>query len=164
MGMTKSRTRGIHLCYLSICPILRDHLGDWIAGFVHILGSCSVYEAEEWAILKGLHLTWDLSFRRVVVESDAKELVDSKAEIGRDLIYWPLHMAYLDLLSSTPSRPPRLQVPNYFTLPLSFHKHFIVKLSSKDDEYHSFPLSGVHGLVRMRRMYTEDACYSPAYL
>ncbi|KAK4277956.1 hypothetical protein QN277_015869 [Acacia crassicarpa] len=32
--------------------------------------------AEEWAILKGLNLAWDLGLRAIVIESDAKELVD----------------------------------------------------------------------------------------
>ncbi|KAK4254550.1 hypothetical protein QN277_009918 [Acacia crassicarpa] len=59
---------------------------------MHYLGSCEAFEAEGWAIAKGLNLAWELGCRRVILESDAKVLidsllVDSSAEDG-DLIIW----------------------------------------------------------------------------
>ncbi|XP_028778230.1 uncharacterized protein LOC114734750 [Neltuma alba] len=36
----------------------------------------SAAEAEEWAILKGLSLAWDFGFKRVILESDAKTLIE----------------------------------------------------------------------------------------
>ncbi|XP_028762437.1 uncharacterized protein LOC114720884 [Neltuma alba] len=34
--------------------VLRDSTGCWIAGFTHHLGVCGAYEAEDWAVFKGL--------------------------------------------------------------------------------------------------------------
>nr|GMD48867.1 putative ribonuclease H-like domain-containing protein [Ipomoea batatas] len=50
--------------------------GDWIWGFSCNLGEGSIMEAEAWGILKGLKLTWDHGYRKVIIESDAKKVVD----------------------------------------------------------------------------------------
>ncbi|KAK4286480.1 hypothetical protein QN277_003031 [Acacia crassicarpa] len=57
--------------------VLWDNCGGWIAGFSKHIGMCSARSAEEWAILEGLLLAWDLGLKRVIVESDAAELVNS---------------------------------------------------------------------------------------
>nr|GMD70526.1 putative ribonuclease H-like domain-containing protein [Ipomoea batatas] len=56
--------------------VLRDSNGDWIWGFSCNLGEGSIMEAEAWGILKGLKLTWDHGYRKVIIESDAKKVVD----------------------------------------------------------------------------------------
>ncbi|XP_028754982.1 uncharacterized protein LOC114714409 [Neltuma alba] len=40
--------------------VLRNSQGEWIAGFSKYLGKCSAIEAEEWAILSGMNIAWDL--------------------------------------------------------------------------------------------------------
>ncbi|KAK4262419.1 hypothetical protein QN277_027981 [Acacia crassicarpa] len=55
--------------------VVRNHHGEWIAGFAKSIGVCNSYMAEEWAIYEGLNSAWDLGLRKVVVESDAGDLV-----------------------------------------------------------------------------------------
>ncbi|XP_054782099.1 uncharacterized protein LOC129289366 [Prosopis cineraria] len=64
--------------------VIRDHVGNWVAGFTHFLGSCSAYEAEAWAIWKGLQLAWDMGFKKVILESDAKAVIDDLKDISRN--------------------------------------------------------------------------------
>ncbi|KAK4286586.1 hypothetical protein QN277_003122 [Acacia crassicarpa] len=56
--------------------VVRDNKGRWISGFIQYIGCCEVIESEEWALLYGLKQVWEEGFRRVVVESDAKLLID----------------------------------------------------------------------------------------
>jgi len=56
--------------------VIRDHSGSWIVGFKRVLGSCTVIEAEQWAVYKGLKLAWDLGFKKIILESDAKNVVN----------------------------------------------------------------------------------------
>ncbi|KAK4284117.1 hypothetical protein QN277_000990 [Acacia crassicarpa] len=55
--------------------LLRGWKGEWIAGFTKSVGICNANSAEEWAIWEGLNLAWDLGFKKIVLESDAQELV-----------------------------------------------------------------------------------------
>ncbi|KAK4257313.1 hypothetical protein QN277_006916 [Acacia crassicarpa] len=56
--------------------VLRDSTGSWVTGFSSYLGICEPQEAEEWALLKGLQLAWNLGLRRVLAETDCKNLYD----------------------------------------------------------------------------------------
>ncbi|KAK4272285.1 hypothetical protein QN277_020866 [Acacia crassicarpa] len=56
--------------------VLRDVAGNWLAGFSVSLGCCDPYEAEEWALLKGLEVAWSLGVRRVIAESDSQNLIN----------------------------------------------------------------------------------------
>lgn len=56
--------------------VIRDSCGTWIVGFSQNLGICSVHEAEEWAVLKGLQFVWDMGFKNVILESDSKLIID----------------------------------------------------------------------------------------
>lgn len=56
-------------------PIRYFH-GNWIKGFTHNLGSCSVPKAEVWVVLQGLELAWKQGFRKVVIETDSKLVHD----------------------------------------------------------------------------------------
>ena len=64
--------------------VVRDAAGQWVAGFSTALGCCEAYEAEEWALLKGLELVWQLGFRKVILESDAKEVIDVLLQCRRE--------------------------------------------------------------------------------
>lgn len=50
--------------------MLRDEHGRWIAGYVMNVGVTTAYQAELWGILKGLEVTWDLGFRKAIIERD----------------------------------------------------------------------------------------------
>lgn len=57
--------------------VLRDDLSRFCFGFSAFLGSCSITEAELWAILKGLHAR-SKGFQKIIVETDflaAKNLI-----------------------------------------------------------------------------------------
>ena len=56
--------------------MIRDHMGSWIGGFARNIGFCSSVTAELWAIHVGLHMTWDRGFRKVVLESDSRVVVE----------------------------------------------------------------------------------------
>lgn len=56
--------------------ILRNHLGEWIGGYMKIIGECSIVEAEAWGILLGLRVAASKGGGKVIVESDAKNVVD----------------------------------------------------------------------------------------
>nr|GMD40682.1 putative RNA-directed DNA polymerase [Ipomoea batatas] len=56
--------------------LLRDVNGNWLLGFKAKVGHCSIEEAEAWSILKGLKTIWNHGYRKVIIESDAKRVVD----------------------------------------------------------------------------------------
>ncbi|XP_031108687.1 uncharacterized protein LOC116013175 [Ipomoea triloba] len=56
--------------------LLRDVIGNWLLGFKAKVGHCSIEEAEAWSILKGLKTIWNHGYRKVIIESDAKHVVD----------------------------------------------------------------------------------------
>lgn len=56
--------------------IIRDHLGTWISGFAHNLDSCSVPKAGLWGVFQSLQLTWNLGFKKVIVEKDSRTTFD----------------------------------------------------------------------------------------
>nr|GLL49766.1 uncharacterized protein LOC109152979 [Ipomoea trifida] len=49
---------------------------DWLVGFTINTGDGSVDEVEAWAIFKGLKLVWSKGYGNIMVESDAKKIVD----------------------------------------------------------------------------------------
>ncbi|XP_073051225.1 uncharacterized protein [Primulina eburnea] len=55
--------------------ILRDELGDWISGFTHNIGWCSVEEAELWAVRKGLELAWNSGYKKIVLGLDSAKVL-----------------------------------------------------------------------------------------
>lgn len=56
--------------------VIRDNCGSWIMGFTKTLGQSNPHTAEEWAVYRGLMAAADCGFRQVIIESDAKVLVD----------------------------------------------------------------------------------------
>ncbi|KAJ1402390.1 Ribonuclease H-like superfamily [Sesbania bispinosa] len=55
--------------------LLRDHLGDWIQGFYGSMETRDVLGAELMAILKGLHICWELSYKDVKCMTDSLPVV-----------------------------------------------------------------------------------------
>lgn len=55
--------------------ILRTEPGKWVLGFTGNIGSCTVEEAELWAVCDGLEITWKLRFSKVRLEVDSQIVV-----------------------------------------------------------------------------------------
>src|SRR4051812_47717032 len=57
--------------------ILRDHHGGWLGGFSKNIGICSVFMAEAWGLYIGVKHAIELGFKKVVIETDSRKVVDS---------------------------------------------------------------------------------------
>lgn len=57
--------------------VVRGHAGEWIKGFSIKLEEPIQIATEVAAVLEGLKLCWDLQLRKVIVESDDKEVVEA---------------------------------------------------------------------------------------
>ncbi|KAH1075151.1 hypothetical protein J1N35_027479 [Gossypium stocksii] len=70
----------------SIGGHIRDHYGNWMAGFSGYLGLNSMLRAESHAIWEGLLVAW---FRQVIVESDCADagtLINSSSQASSVLV------------------------------------------------------------------------------
>ena len=56
--------------------VVRDEEGIWIAGFMRRIGATTSFEAELWGLRDGLMLCSNLNISSLVVELDAKAIVD----------------------------------------------------------------------------------------
>lgn len=56
--------------------VIRDPVGHSRGGLVHNIGLCSPFQAESWALLKGLQLAVSLGFKSLIVKSDSRLVVD----------------------------------------------------------------------------------------
>ncbi|KAL0004154.1 hypothetical protein SO802_011715 [Lithocarpus litseifolius] len=56
--------------------LIRDEGGNWVAGFSRKIGRTDSFVAEIWALRDGLQLCQQMSARAVMIELDAKSLVD----------------------------------------------------------------------------------------
>uniref|UniRef100_A0A2N9FQ21 Reverse transcriptase domain-containing protein n=1 Tax=Fagus sylvatica TaxID=28930 RepID=A0A2N9FQ21_FAGSY len=65
--------------------LLRDCNGNWIGGFSHKLGITNSLAAELWGIRDGLLLARDLNIRKLIVESDAKSVVELLKPVASDM-------------------------------------------------------------------------------
>ncbi|XP_019156234.1 PREDICTED: uncharacterized protein LOC109152979 [Ipomoea nil] len=75
--MRKSSTMGATYPHLKQGGLQsKDENGNWVVGFTANIENCSIAEAEAWSIFKGLKLAWKKGCRKVVVESDAKNIID----------------------------------------------------------------------------------------
>nr|GMD37695.1 LINE-type retrotransposon LIb DNA [Ipomoea batatas] len=55
--------------------LARDHLGDWLYGFITKIGATNSFAAELWGLREGLRLAKTKGFRRVVLEMDSESVV-----------------------------------------------------------------------------------------
>ncbi|KAK4274538.1 hypothetical protein QN277_017742 [Acacia crassicarpa] len=71
--------------------VLRDCLGNWIVGFSKAIGICHSSVAEEWTILEGLQIARDLGIKKIIVESDAQEVIklilDDSCNSGSNIVF-----------------------------------------------------------------------------
>lgn len=56
--------------------VLRNSMGDWIAGFSCAIRAGNSAEAECWVILKAFHWAWTIGYKKVWIQSDAKEVAN----------------------------------------------------------------------------------------
>ena len=56
--------------------VLRDSNENWVRGFSHKLGITNSLAAELWGVRDGLLLARDLNIHKLIIESDAKSIVD----------------------------------------------------------------------------------------
>jgi ribonuclease HI len=56
--------------------VLRDHHGTWIGGFARNIGRTNSLAAELWALRDGLALAQNLNVQKLIVEMDAKVVID----------------------------------------------------------------------------------------
>ena len=57
--------------------MIRDSKGNWVTGFTRKLGNANSFTAEVWALRDGLMLCVQKKIPAVIVEMDAKALVDA---------------------------------------------------------------------------------------
>ncbi|KZV47102.1 ribonuclease H protein-like, partial [Dorcoceras hygrometricum] len=53
----------------------RTSMGDWIVGFTHNIGRCSIEEAELWAVYKGLQVAWETGLKKIQLEVDSETVI-----------------------------------------------------------------------------------------
>lgn len=56
--------------------LIRDEVGNWVIGFSRRIGRVDSFVAEIWALRDGLQLCHQMNVRPVMIELDAKALVD----------------------------------------------------------------------------------------
>ncbi|KAK8601216.1 hypothetical protein V6N12_051057 [Hibiscus sabdariffa] len=56
--------------------LVRSNDGDWIVGFVKVIGRSDVLQAELWALFEGMSLAWEYGFHRLLVRSDSKQAME----------------------------------------------------------------------------------------
>lgn len=92
-AVTRNRTRA------GCGGVITDHKGNWIVGFTQMLTQCTVLEAKEWGVYKGLLLAWEHGFKRVIVESDSRCLVEAllsdEAANTCSLVSWQIRQLLL---------------------------------------------------------------------
>ena len=79
LGWAKLNTNGaaVGRSGLARCGgLIRDDKGAWLAGFSRNIGSTSSYAAELWGIRDGLTLCCNMNIHSIIVELDAKSIVD----------------------------------------------------------------------------------------
>ena len=57
--------------------LIRDSLGNWVVGFTRKLGSVNSFSVEIWALRDGLMLCHQMNLPAIIIELDAKALVDA---------------------------------------------------------------------------------------
>ena len=80
MGWLKLNTDGAANGVLGLAGgggVVRDENGNWVIGFSRRLGKASSFLAELWALRDGLLLCQQLNSPKIIVELDAKSLVDA---------------------------------------------------------------------------------------
>ena len=78
-GWTKLNTDGVSLGNPRVAGfggVVRDKRGNWVAAFARKIGVTSSFEAKLWGLRDGLTLCSNLNISTLIVELDAKAIVD----------------------------------------------------------------------------------------
>ncbi|KAK5836136.1 hypothetical protein PVK06_011891 [Gossypium arboreum] len=63
--------------YAAIGGVVRDHDGNWIVGFTHFLGVCSLFVAEFWTILDGILILLNKGYKQAIIMTDNLEVTQN---------------------------------------------------------------------------------------
>ncbi|KAK9991008.1 hypothetical protein SO802_025993 [Lithocarpus litseifolius] len=64
--------------------LIRDEQGNWVAGYTRRVGRANSFIAEGWALKDGLVLCSQLNLSSIIVESDAKALINAFNNLVHD--------------------------------------------------------------------------------
>ena len=79
VGWLKVNTDGARKTNSSLAAgsgLLRNHFGDWVAGFSANVGVCSVLGVEHWGVVYGLRLAKMKGASKLIIEVDNKKMAD----------------------------------------------------------------------------------------
>ena len=83
--------------------LIRDEQGQWVAGFTRKIGKINSFMAEAWALRDGLVLCNQMKVSKVIVELDAKAVVDALNNQGsHNSAFSPLFNDRRQLASNIP--------------------------------------------------------------
>ena len=107
MGWSRLNTDGSALGSLGKAGggrLIRNHNGDWVAGFSRSLGCTNSFMAELWALRNGLILAKDLNLNSLIVELDAKSVVQLMNSDSSNMLMEPLLTNCSTLLKAIPNK------------------------------------------------------------
>ena len=107
VGWAKLNTDGSTLRYPGKAGeggLIRDHNGDWVTGFSRSLGCTNSFLAELWALRDGLTLAKDLNLNNLIIELDAKSVVQLMNNNSINMLMDPLLIDYKTLLKAIPNK------------------------------------------------------------
>ena len=84
--------------------LIRDHKGDWVASFSRSLGCTNSFIAELWALRDGLILAKDLNLNSLIVELDAKIVVQLMNNDSANMLMEPLLTDCRTFLRAIPNK------------------------------------------------------------
>ena len=84
--------------------LIRNHNGDWVAGFSRSLGCTNSFIAKLWALRDGLILAKDLNLNSLIVELDAKTVVQLMNSDSSNMLMESLLTDCRTLLKAIPNK------------------------------------------------------------
>lgn len=100
--------------------LIRNHNGSWVKGFVRSIGQSSIFQAELWGILEGLHLALNMGIDNVIIEADSLAAVNSlKNPVHESHPSWALISNCKDIMSR-------------FT---TYHIHHVLREGNRSADY-----------------------------
>ena len=80
IGWMKLNTDGSVIGSMGVASyggVIRDDCGNWISSFTKRIGITNSFIAEMWGLRKGLIMCWNLNIASLIVELDARAVVDA---------------------------------------------------------------------------------------
>nr|POE54047.1 putative ribonuclease h protein [Quercus suber] len=104
-ALNLASTSGISWGRASGGGIIRDSKGDWVSGYARAIGYTTSVAADLWALWDGINLSIDLNLENVIIELDAKLVVDllmkdERSSNGNEVIIADCKEADVALLAS----------------------------------------------------------------